>query len=384
MGSTVQTAMEDDTSAAPSSVDGLPVSRRNLMSGTARLAATAVVAPAMGALPAFAADVGGTGPSLDGALTVPPRVIPVPGSISPEGQRFLAKGGLMIKAAGNAPPASDIDAWRKRIVMANKFAQPVIDKLLANPAKVERRTIGGANVCVGTPDVMRHPDRARVTIHGGAFTLLGGAFVMGDACQSAAEAGCVAFSIDYRMPPDFPYPAAVDDCIAAYREIIKSYAPKKIVISGPSAGGNLAAAVTLKLRDLGLPMPGAVGMMSPVTDLTNMSDTLNTNLGVDTALARDPVAELQLYANGHDTKDPYLSPIFGDFAKGFPPSFLQSGTRDLLLSDTVRLHRALLRAGIEAELHIWEAMPHGGFGYGTPEALEVRVQFLKFMDKHLG
>jgi len=375
--------MEDGSEIIPPAAGGPAVGRRNLIGLGAKLAAAATVAPMLGAVGA-AAETGAPDANLEGALNVPARVIPVPRSISPEAQRFLAKGGQMIKAGGNAPAATDIGAWRKRIAIANKFAQPVIDKFLASPAKVERRTIGGANVCVGTPDVMRHPDRARMTIHGGSFVLLGGPFVMGDACQSAAEAGCVAYSIDYRMPPDFPYPAALDDCVAAYREIIKTYNPKKVVISGPSAGGNLAAAVTLKIRDLGLPMPGAVGMMSPVSDFTNMSDTLNTNLGVDTALARDPVTEMALYANAHDPKDPYLSPVFGDFTKGFPPSFLQSGTRDLLLSDTVRLHRALLRAGIEAELHVFEAMPHGGFGYGTPEALEVRAQFLKFIDKHLG
>jgi acetyl esterase/lipase len=97
---------------------------------------------------------------------------------------------------------------------------------------------------------------------------------------------------------------------------------------------------------------------------------------------------VQLYADGHDLTDPYLSPIYGDFTKGFPPTFLQSGTRDLLLSDTVRMHRALLRAGIPADLHVWEAMPHGGFGgiFGnpTPEDAEMSAALVAFVDRWLG
>jgi len=360
------------------------IDRRTLASGAAKLAVAALTAPALSSLPAMAADTPAADPSLEGALHVPERIIPVPKTISPEAQKFLAAGGRVMAVSGAVPPVTDKEAWKKRFAMTDKFLEGMARKLLTNPAKVERKTMGGTSVCIGTPDVMRYPDRARMTIHGGGFTVMGGKYVEGEAAESAAEAGCVTFAIDYRMPPDFPYPAAVDDCVAAYREIIKSYDPKKIVISGPSAGGNLAAAVTLKLRDAGMPLPGAVGMMTPATDLSNMSDTLHTNLGVDTALPVSPVPAVALYINGHDPRDPYMSPIFGDFTKGFPPSFLQSGTRDLLLSDTVRMHRALLRAGLEAELHVWEAMPHGGFGFTSPEDHEIRAQFLKFIDKHLG
>jgi acetyl esterase/lipase len=134
-------------------------------------------------------------------------------------------------------------------------------------------------------------------------------------------------------------------------------------------------------------MPGAVGLMTPAIDLTRAGDTMHTNDGIDTVLR--PFGKMSaLYADGHDLTDPYLSPLFGDFTQGFPPTFLQSGTRDLLLSDTVRMHRKLLRAGIDAELHVWEAMPHGGFGgvFGaaTPEDQEMQAQFVKFVETRLG
>ena len=363
--------------------EGAVIGRRTLMGTTMKIAGAAAAAGLTGATPALAADAG-----LPEALNLPARTIPVPRSVSPEAQQFLAAmtARLASMPAAAQPPVSDKAAWKAHIAALDRSFDPMIDGLLKSPAKVERTTIGGANVCVGTPDVIRHPDRVRLTIHGGAWTLLGGRYVLGDAAQAAAEGGCMAYSVDYRMPPDFPFPAAVDDCVAVYRELIKKYDPKKVAISGASAGGNLAGAVTLKIRDSGLPSPGVVGMMTPVTDLSGLGDTRQTNSEVDVMLRWSPDlpnASVELYAAGHDLKDPYVSPLYGDFTKGFPPTFLQSGTRDLLLSDTVRMHRKLLAAGIEADLHVWEGMPHGGFGGSAPEDTEIRHQFLRFVDKHM-
>ena len=122
-----------------------------------------------------------------------------------------------------------------------------------------------------------------------------------------------------------------------------------------SAGGNLAAALLVRSRDEGLPMPAALVLPTPMVDLTESGDTFQTLNGVDGGL-RSQIAVNLLYANGHDLTDPYLSPLFADLS-GFPPTFLQSGTRDLFLSNTVRLHRKLLAAGVDTELHIFEAMP---------------------------
>src|SRR5205823_2929973 len=114
----------------------------------------------------------------------------------------------------------------------------------------------------------------------------------------------------------------------------------------------------------GLPLPAAVVLLTPELDLTESGDTFSTLLGVDTALTSRLMPANLLYAGGHDLSHPYLSPLFGDFAKGFPPAFLQSGTRDLFLSNTVRMHRALRQAGLEAELHVFEAATHVMFMAG--------------------
>ena len=146
-----------------------------------------------------------------------------------------------------------------------------------------------------------------------------------------------------------------------------------------SAGGNLAAALALRARDEGLPLPAALVLMTPEVDLTESGDSFRTNLGVDTVLTRSLMPANLLYAAGHDLADPYLSPLFGDFTKGFPPTLLTAGTRDLFLSNAVRMHRALRAAGIPAELHLLEAAPHGGFFRTSPEELELEAEVRRFV-----
>src|SRR5262249_10314861 len=160
-------------------------------------------------------------------------------------------------------------------------------------------------------------------------------------------------------PPDHPYPVPLDDTLEAYRFLLERYDPKKIAVEGSSAGANLAAAVILRARDEGLPLPGACVLHTAAVDISESGDTFQTNAVIAVGL-RAPHPEIwRLYAGGHDMRHPYLSPVFGDVSKGFPPTILLSGTRDTLLSPTVMMHRALRRAGVDAELHVFEAMPHG-------------------------
>jgi acetyl esterase/lipase len=140
---------------------------------------------------------------------------------------------------------------------------------------------------------------------------------------------------------------------------------------------------TLMIRDRGLPMPAGVLLLTPEMDLTEAGDTFKTNILLDTVLKRALPQCNDLYAAGHDLTDPYVSPLFGDYARGFPPTFVQSGTRDLFLSNSVLIHRKLRRAGIDAELHVWEAMPHGGFGFApSPENREIDDEIKRFIARH--
>ena len=319
----------------------------------------------------------------EGNLHLGERVVPVPTSISEAARKFLSQPF----PSPPQPAVSDTLGWKKVIAAANRMFEPAVERWLTGlPVTVETQTIAGVTVHVATPHTIRHLERAHFRIHGGAWVFMGGTYSKGEAAMTAVDMGCVAFGLDYRMPPDHPFPAALDDGMAVWREVIKQYDPRKVAMSGVSAGGNLSAALTLRIRDEGLPMPGCVGLLTPATDMTRASDTIVTNAGIDTVL-RPGGTVIALYAGGHDLTDPYLSPVYGDFTKGFPPTFLQTGTRDLLLSDTVRLHRALFRAGIPAELHVWEAMPHGGFGgiFGgtTPEDTEMTDALVAFVDRCL-
>jgi acetyl esterase/lipase len=184
------------------------------------------------------------------------------------------------------------------------------------------------------------------------------------------------------MPPDHPYPAGLDDCLAVYRALLEIRRPGEIIVGGTSAGANLAAALILRARDEGLPLPAGAVLLTPQADLTESGDTFHTNFGIDGNLTRPSLMPANLlYAAGAELADPYLSPLFGDFTRGFPPAFLASGTRDLLLSSTVQLHQALRAAGREADLHVLEAMPHG-FIPGTPEDRHLVREMLRFIDAH--
>jgi monoterpene epsilon-lactone hydrolase len=179
--------------------------------------------------------------------------------------------------------------------------------------------------------------------------------------------------------PHHPYPAALDDCLAVYVQLLEERSPQDIFVGGASAGGNLAAALMVRAKDEGLPLPTALVLLTPEVDLTESGDSFETNRYADNVLGSLMPANL-LYANGHDLADPYISPLFADVT-GFPPTFLQAGTRDLYLSNTVRMHRKLRAVGVEAELHVFEAMPHGGFG-GAPEDFELRIELRRFLDAH--
>lgn len=317
-------------------------------------------------------------------LHVPARDIPIPSGLSPGAQAQLARGTLSNPAW---PAVDDIPAWRALIASMDEMGLAGLSMMAQSvQADVEEIDVDGVRVFVATPHGLAADDTSvYLDIHGGALLWGGGPICRVMSLITAGMVGAKVWAVDYRMPPDHPYPAPVDDCVAAYRALLKTHAPETVVIGGPSAGGNIAAATILKARDQGLPLPAGAVLMTPELDLTESGDTFSTLLGVDTALTNRLMPANLLYAGGHDLTDPYVSPLFGDFSRGFPPTFLHSGTRDLFLSNTVRMHRALRANDIEAELHVFEAATHVMFwGCREGEAFnrELRL-FLNRMWKRL-
>lgn len=317
------------------------------------------------------------------------RDIVVPASVSPEAQAVLAlgKAGPPYQwPASPLPTIDDPDGWRAMIAaheasVLELFAQ-FGDAMPSTGDSLAAVDLGGFPVYVVTPEGVSHEDRrVYLDLHGGAWTLGSGPMCRATAAITAATVGARVWAVDYRMPPDHPFPVPLDDCLAAYRALLQEHLPEEIVVGGVSAGGNLAAALILRARDEGLPLPTAVVLNTPATDLTMGGDTWQTNLGLDIVLTANALPAAQLYAGGHDRSHPYLSPLFGDLA-GFPPTLLLSGTRDLLLSDTVRMHRALHTVGVPAELHVFEAGGHGMFLGQAPEDREHAGEIRRFANTH--
>jgi epsilon-lactone hydrolase len=312
------------------------------------------------------------------------RFIPVPTSVSEQAQLFL--GMDMFGSGRNRVAPTDTAGWRDLITETDELLVAVMaeqdDHLRCT---VDSRSVEGVPVFVLTPDAIDQTGRAQaiyLDIHGGSLIMGGGKAceVMGR--RMAAQVQMQTWSVDYRMPPDHPYPAALDDVLTVYQALLDIRSPEQIVVGGASAGGNLAAALMLRARDEGLPLPGALVLLTPEVDLTESGDSFQVNLGIDNVLTSSLADSIALYAGKNDLRDPYLSPLFGDLSAPFPPTFLQAGTRDLFLSNTVRMHRKLRSGGVDAQLHVFEAMPHGGF-FGAPEDDELTDEVRRFLATYM-
>jgi monoterpene epsilon-lactone hydrolase len=317
-------------------------------------------------------------------IRVPARFIPTPTTISPQARAFLSSAPPVEQT--RMPDVEDKAGWRAFVENADRGIVAITARMAtAHPADITPHRLSAASIYELCPHSLSaaNEKRAILYIHGGGFVMGGGKAAQHSGMSIAGLARTRTYSIDYRMPPDHPFPDGLHDCLEAYQWLLKKYKPTNIAFYGPSAGGNLAAACLLKGREMGLPMPGACALHSPASDATESGDTYETNDTIDIVLRHRSSNLYTLYANGHDLRDPLISPVFGDYSKGFPPTILTSGTRDLLLSSTVLMHRALRRAGIKAELHVFEAMTHAPF-FDSPEEQELLNEQIRFMLDHVG
>jgi acetyl esterase/lipase len=242
---------------------------------------------------------------------------------------------------------------------------------------------------VSPPDIdPDHEGHLFVYIHGGGYVYNGGMAGILEPALIAHHLGIQVVSIDYRMPPKHPAPAATDDVIAVWKELIKTRPHTTMVMGGTSAGGNIALTSCQRFVDLGLAVPAALYIGTPTVDLNaEAGDSRYLNEGADRVLIKIgdfAVAAMNLYAEELGLDHPYVSPIFGDFTD-LPPTYLITGTRDLLLSDTVRAHRALRRAGVSAELHVYEGQGHADYilAMKTPESAEHYAELNRYILEQL-
>jgi acetyl esterase/lipase len=255
--------------------------------------------------------------------------------------------------------------------------------------KVEETKIAGVHCFIVMPNKIPPENRRRllVHVHGGGYVFGPGEAALPEAIMMAGFGGFKVISVDYRMPPDFPYPAAMDDAMAVWKEVTKTHDARRMAIFGTSTGGAMTLAMVLRAKDEKLPKPAAIAPGTPWSDIDKVGDTYASNEWVDNVLVTWDGwlgRAAKLYANGADLKNPYISPIYGDF-KGFPPTILTSGTRDLFLSNTVRTHRKLRRAGVTADLNVYEGQSHAQyqFNISAPETKEAFTDIARFFDRHL-
>jgi len=319
-------------------------------------------------------------------LDVPARLLPVPTTVSEQLAKFI---GAPLNPTAHDNPKT-VEEWQALISVYNaegdKGARALWSALNLTVTPI---TIAGVKCYRITPANVPPENEARtfVHVHGGGYVFFGGDAATGEAAMIAHATRTPVISIDYRMPPDHPFPAALDDTIAVWKEATKGRDPQKSALFGTSAGGGLTMAAVQSLKASGSPLPGVLFIGTPWADLTKTGDTYFANAEVDNALVSyEGVLEAaaKLYAGERPLTDPSISPLYGDLT-GFPPAILISGTRDLLLSLTVRTHRKLLEAGSIAELHVFEGMSHAQYltSYPAPEAVEAIGEVARFFERHL-
>src|ERR1700676_933603 len=322
-----------------------------------------------------------------GALEVPAKTIPVPTTVSPQLQKII---GAPLRSNWDIHPKTG-EEW-KPVADAGAAAlvKNVPGMLERLKVKVEKTTIDGVRAYIVTPETIAPDNRNRqlIHMHGGCYVLNPGEAGLPEAIFMAGFGHIKVISVDYRMPPEAVFPGALDDGMTVWKAALKTTDPKNMAIFGTSAGGALTLEMVLKAKELGLPLPGAIAPGTPMSDVTKVGDTFYTNAMLDNVLVSPDGfcdAGARVYANGHDMKDSMLSPVYGDMT-GFPPTILTSGTRDLLLSNTVRVHRKLRQAGVEATLQVYEGMSHAHSirDDTAPETKETFEEIATFFDKHLG
>ncbi|HEY0292372.1 MAG TPA: alpha/beta hydrolase [Hansschlegelia sp.] len=284
-----------------------------------------------------------------------------------------------IKTRMHATP--DIERIRASMERVARFAPD-------RPKGVTRRTtvISGVAAEWSAP-VATSTDRRILYLHGGGFVSGSPRTHRGIAGRLARGVAARVVVPDYRLAPEHPFPAALDDAAAVYRALLDhGVPPARIAVVGDSAGGNLTFALLLKLKAEGAPMPAAAVGMSPFVDMTGSGESLLTNAALDPLLhAAGFPSVVSAYAPGLDPANPLLSPLFGDLA-GLPPCLIQCGSDEILLDDAVRLQRALEAAGVSAELEVWTQMPHVWqvFARLIPEAKTAIDRISQFLRARLG
>ncbi|MGI9518074.1 MAG: alpha/beta hydrolase [Pirellulaceae bacterium] len=336
--------------------------------------------------------------SIQAAATVIGYVFAVSGVIAQEG-KFNAPNTMSEEARravvqfsgdrGTLPEPDDIEGWQKAQQATETSSEEGNQAVVAHyRPRITPRTLGGVPVLDIQPDGWRESNKVLVYTHGGAYTLYSAESTLTSSVPVAHDTGLRVISIDYTLAPHARWNEITDQVISVMQALVdEGHRLEDIAIYGDSAGGGLAAGVVLKMRDQGIGMPAAVVLWSPWSDITDDGDTYVTLLDHDPVLvyhnSLDRCADA--YANPEDQKHPYVSPVYGDYSQGFPPTLIQVGTKEIFLSNAVRHYQTLDNAGIEVKLDPYEGMWHvfQAFHWRLPESDLARKKMRTFLEQHM-
>jgi epsilon-lactone hydrolase len=345
-------------------------------------------------------------PRLDenGTIHVPAFDLPESSFLSPETRAVLkqsresqAKSYATEKSCPSMEGAKRADMPEIRRCQADAFYQTALYKGMLDryPVVVAVQSIGGVYTEVFTPKegvAQSNNQRVLINVHGGGFWEGSRTFSRLESIPIASVGRIKVISIDYRMAPEYTFPAASEDVAAVYRELLKIYRPEGIGLYGCSAGGELTAHAMAWFQKAKLPLPGAIGMFCKGAESVDDSDTSRWMRSDGAYIAGalsgknfERAAEVDPYYKGVDRRTELASPGDYDYIMAkFPPSLLISSTRDFLLSSVIVTHAQLSRLGVDAELHVWEGLGHAFlFDPSLPESREAYSTIVRFFDRHL-
>jgi len=326
----------------------------------------------------------------EGVWTIGPRTLPPSVDVSDEFRETLLNTPAPDAETAKSNIPETTEQWVAMIRAADEQTAAAARKMAqVLSVKVQHDTIADVNIYRVTPPEIapEHINHLFFHVHGGAYILNGGEAGTFEAVLIASHLKIPVISIDYRMPPKHPAPAAMEDVVMVWKALLTDRSAALMAMGGTSGGAGLTMSSVQRFQELGLALPQALLLGTPGADAGKVGDTRYINDGIDTSLVTwDGIVEqaLKMYATNYDLSHPYVSPIYGNFG-GFPPSYLISGTRDLMLSDTVRVHRKLRRAGVDADLHVYEGQSHADYlkFMNVPESFEHFTELNTFLLKHL-
>lgn len=279
----------------------------------------------------------------------------------------------------NTPRANTVESLRKALDLMASFPK------IAKDIKIEKANIDGIQAeWITTPDIKR--SNALLYLHGGAY--IGGSIRNSrEFCSRISRsAGVSVLNVDYRLAPEYPFPSALEDSINTYKWLLKTgFLPENIIFGGDSAGGGLVIAAMVKLKDSRIKLPAAAFCLSPWVDLALKGETMETKESIDPFVTKEGLEmAVSYYLKNEDILNPLASPLYANL-EGLPPLFIQVGTSELLLDDSIRLAQQAQNFGIEVQLKIWKDMIHvfSLLGNTIPEVQAANKEIIEFINLYL-